>query len=70
MHSYSTVIQSIASGVGTAFIIYISVALRKGLRKFMGEHDWLMNQVKDNTTEIKRLLTLQEARDRQQRRAR
>lgn len=50
----ANIVQSIAGGIGSSFIVYISVVMRRGVRKFMGEHDWLIEQTRKNTEAIKR----------------
>jgi hypothetical protein len=70
-NTVANVIQSIGGSVGSAFVIYIAVSLRRYLKKHSNEHEFLMSQtkvdstgIKENTAAIKRLLELQEKRTR------
>ena len=46
------VIIGVSSGLTTTFIGYLVVTVRKGAKKLMGQHEWLMSTTKDNSDQI------------------
>lgn len=65
----SNIIASVSGTVGSSLIIYITVLVRKGIRKYLTEHEWLLQQTRENTeairkntAEIRRILDIMERR--------
>jgi hypothetical protein len=55
------IIISAGSTLTSALLIFIAATLRKGVRKLMSEHRWLMTTVARDTEAIKRMLAHIEA---------
>lgn len=55
------IVISTGSALTTALLLFIAATLRKGVRKLMSEHRWLMTTVARDTEAIKRMLAHLEA---------
>jgi len=53
-------VLSTGSALTVVLLTFIAVTVRKGVRKFFKEHDWLMKTVEADTNAIKKILELQE----------
>ena len=53
-------ILSTGSALTVVLLTFIAVSVRKGVKKFFGEHDWLMKTVEADTKAIKKILEHQE----------